>query len=48
MKREYKALAEVFGWTASDSHDFNNTAAVAAFCDQATCDRVQKNWSGHE
>ena len=40
MQREYKALAEVFGWTASDFHDLNITAAAAAFCDQVTRDRV--------
>ena len=40
MQREYKALAEVFGWTESDFHDLNITAAAAAFCDQVTRDRV--------
>ena len=40
MRQEYQTLAEAYDWTADGFHDLNTTAAVAAFCDEATRERV--------
>ena len=40
MRQEYQTLAEAYDWTADDFRDLNATAAVAAFCDEATRNRV--------
>ena len=40
MRQEYQTLAEAYDWTADDFRDLKATAAVAAFCDEATRERV--------
>ena len=40
MRQEYQTLAEAYDWTADDFRDLNATAAAAAFCDEATRERV--------
>ncbi|WIY25341.1 adenosine deaminase [Parasedimentitalea psychrophila] len=42
MRREYEMLNQAFGWDADDFAALNATALAAAFCDDATRDRVQK------
>lgn len=42
MRREYEMLSQAFGWDASDFAALNATALSAAFCDDATRERVQK------
>jgi len=42
MRREYEMLHQAFGWDADDFTDLNTTAANAAFCDDATRQRVLK------
>jgi adenosine deaminase len=42
MRREYEMLNKAFGWDADDFAALNATALTAAFCDDATRDRVQK------
>ena len=42
MVREYAALAEAFGWQEADFAALNQTAARAAFCDEATRARIEK------
>lgn len=42
MRREYEMLQQAFGWDIEDFVDLNKTAANAAFCDDATRDRVLK------
>lgn len=36
MTREYRMLAETFGWGVADFNEINRTAMNAAFCDDAT------------
>ena len=40
LRQEYQTLAEAYDWTADGFRDLNTTAAVAAFCDEATRERV--------
>lgn len=42
MRREYEMLHRAFGWDVEDFTDLNTTAAHAAFCDDATRERVLK------
>ncbi|NRB17208.1 MAG: adenosine deaminase [Rhodobacteraceae bacterium] len=42
MRREYEKLNQAFGWDAEDFAALNATALAAAFCDDATRERVQK------
>ena len=42
MRREYEMLNKAFGWDADDFAALNATALAAAFCDDATRERVQK------
>ncbi|OUS35225.1 adenosine deaminase [Rhodobacterales bacterium 56_14_T64] len=42
MRREYEMLNQAFGWDADDFAALNATALAAAFCDDATRDRVKK------
>lgn len=42
MRREYEMLNQAFGWDADDFAALNATALGAAFCDDATRERVQK------
>ncbi|NIZ59982.1 adenosine deaminase [Sedimentitalea sp. CY04] len=42
MRREYEMLSKAFGWDADDFAALNATALAAAFCDDATRERVQK------
>jgi adenosine deaminase len=42
MEKEHERLAEAFGWTDEDFAEIHATAASAAFCDEATRERVQK------
>lgn len=42
MSKEYENLSRTFGWGEDDFQDLNKTAAEAAFCDDATRDRVLK------
>ena len=42
MRREYEMLNQAFGWDADDFAAINETALSAAFCDDATRDRVKK------
>lgn len=40
MQREYEMLQQAFGWDEADFKELNTTAAHAAFCDDATKERV--------
>ncbi|WP_170605027.1 adenosine deaminase [Ruegeria arenilitoris] len=42
MRREYEMLHQAFGWDAEDFAALNNTALEAAFCDDATREKVKK------
>ncbi|MCB1396430.1 MAG: adenosine deaminase [Rhodobacter sp.] len=42
LRREYDALAAAFGWTEDDFRAINADAMRAAFCDEATRDRILK------
>lgn len=42
MRREYEMLNQAFGWDVDDFAALNATALAAAFCDDATRDRVKK------
>ncbi|MCK0142039.1 adenosine deaminase [Aliiroseovarius sp. F20344] len=42
MNKEYEDLARQFGWTSKDFHDLNLVAVDAAFCDDATRNRIRK------
>ncbi|MDE9450973.1 adenosine deaminase [Aliiroseovarius sp. Z3] len=42
MVQEYENLSRQFGWDAADFKAVNLTATEAAFCDEATRDRVRK------
>ena len=42
LRREYEMLQQAFGWEVEDFADLNKTAANAAFCDDATRERVLK------
>lgn len=42
MTREYEMLSKTFGWDEDDFFDLNKTAIEAAYCDQATKDKVLK------
>ncbi len=42
MRREYTELARVFGWGPDDFAALNRVAAEAAFCDEATREKVMK------
>lgn len=42
MKREYDLLNQAFGWDESDFIELNKMAINAAFCDQATKDKILK------
>ena len=46
LTREYEALAGAFGWTEADFRAINADAARAAFCDEATRDRILKTIEG--
>ena len=40
MRQEYQTLAEAYDWTADDFRDLSESVAAAAFCDEATRERV--------
>lgn len=42
MTREWEGLERTFGWTPEDLKELNRVALDAAFCDEATKDRVRK------
>ena len=42
MTKEYEGLARVFEWNEDDFKALNQTALAAAFCDDATRDRIAK------
>ncbi|WP_170473062.1 adenosine deaminase [Ruegeria arenilitoris] len=42
MRREYEMLHQTFGWDTEDFAALNNTALEAAFCDDATREKVKK------
>lgn len=46
LRREYDALAAAFGWTEDDFRAINADAKRAAFCDEATRDRILKTIEG--
>tara|TARA_R110002094_G_scaffold174445_1_gene155285 strand:+ start:597 stop:1598 length:1002 start_codon:yes stop_codon:yes gene_type:complete len=46
LVREYEALAQAFGWTEEDFRAINTDAMRAAFCDDATRDRILKTIEG--
>lgn len=41
MRREYRALAQTFGWDADVFRSLNETAITAAFCDAKTRDTIR-------
>lgn len=44
MRQEYDRLAETFGWGDTEFRQINRWAADAAFCDEATRDRLRKEF----
>ena len=46
MTREYQELHRAFGWDERDFADLNRVAAEAAFCDEATRERVLARLKG--
>ena len=40
MEREHARLADAFGWDEADLAELHRTAAQAAFCDEATRERL--------
>lgn len=40
MRREYRMLSETFGWNAPVFRQLNHVAIAAAFCDEATKNRI--------
>jgi adenosine deaminase len=42
MTREWEGLERAFGWGEADLADLNRVALDAAFCDEATRDRIRK------
>lgn len=42
MTREYDMLADTFGWSEAEFSDLNKTAAKAAFCSDATREKILK------
>jgi adenosine deaminase len=42
MTREWEMLEKTFGWNEDDLKDLNRVALDAAFCDEATKDRIRK------
>ena len=44
MRHEYNRLADVFGWGDEEFAQINRWAADAAFCDEATRDRLRKEF----
>ncbi|GAB4269783.1 MAG: adenosine deaminase [Pararhodobacter sp.] len=46
LRREYDALAAAFGWTEDDFRAINADAMRAAFCDEATRERLLKTIEG--
>ncbi|MDP5306407.1 adenosine deaminase [Paracoccus spongiarum] len=45
MRREYDRLASAFGWADDEFRQMNRWAIDAAFCDEATRDRLRKEFS---
>ncbi|MCQ0971672.1 adenosine deaminase [Paracoccus sp. TK19116] len=45
MDREYRMLADSFGWTEAEFSQINQWAADAAFCDEATRTRLRKDFA---
>lgn len=41
LSREYEELSRAFGWTESDFSEINQTALAAAFCDDATKEKLR-------
>ncbi|MEM8871562.1 MAG: adenosine deaminase [Pseudomonadota bacterium] len=46
MRREYRTLADTFGWDTDDFHALNQTALDAAFCDTQTRTRMRALLTG--
>jgi adenosine deaminase len=45
MTREYEGLARVFGWDEADFNEITQNALEAAFCDDATRDKIRERLS---